>query len=335
MAKLRSKLGEWELPHVHTWRERTRHIGRERVPLVFEDTRVATLGSCFAEELAAAMTRLGLHGAMHPTGLLYNTRSIRQELDRAAGRWPANDEETAWPVRGGFVHPFKSYHRVFDTREALDRWSSSLDRQAAELLHSAQVVVITLGLIEAWYNPATGLVYRQIPHPEVFPHLEARMRRLTVAEMLDDLEAIRSSVRDDFGAELVLTVSPVPLDATMTPLDIRVANTESKSRIRAAVSEFIDRHPDVHYFHSYEIVTTAERQSEFMLEDGRHVRRRAVDYIIQQFLATFASESISVPEVDVSWLSAPSQLAARPRQPSRIRRWARRAVGILRARSQR
>ena len=107
------------------------------------------------------------------------------------------------------------------------------------------------------------------PHPAVFPSLAPTFHRLTVAEMLEDLERIRRVVRDTFGATMIVTTSPVPLHATFTALDVRVANTESKSRIRAAVSEFVDRHPDVQYFHSYEMVTTAERQSDFFREDGR------------------------------------------------------------------
>src|SRR5205085_3309285 len=106
-----------------------------------------------------------------------------------------------------------------------------------------------LGLIETWRSPVTGNTFRQIPHPAIFPTLEPAFHRLTVAEMLDDLERIRAVVHDHLGAELVVTTSPVPLHTTFTALDVRIANVESKSRIRAAVSEFVERHPDVRYFH--------------------------------------------------------------------------------------
>src|SRR5204863_7036168 len=66
------------------------------------------------------------------------------------------------------------------------------------------------------------------------------------SDLVEDLERIRHIVRDQLGAEMVVTTSPVPLHSTFTPLVVRVANTESKSRIRAAVSEFIDAHHDVH-----------------------------------------------------------------------------------------
>ena len=152
--------------------------------------------------------------------------------------------------------------------------------------------------------------------------------------MLDDLERIRAVVRDTLGATLVVTTSPVPLHSTFTKLDVRIANMESKSRIRAAVSEFVERHPDVRYFHSYEMVMTAERQSDYFREDGRHVHRHAVKYIVSEFLRLFGDPSLQMTDVDTSWLTpiektavthraaaegasaaAPAGLAPAPRRP--------------------
>ena len=130
--------------------------------------------------------------------------------------------------------------------------------------------------------------------------------------MLDDLERIRRVVHDTSGATLIVTTSPVPLHTTFTALDVRIANTESKSRIRAAVSEFVDRHDDVRYFHSYEMVVTAERQSDYFREDGRHVQRRAVRYIISEFLRLYAEPSLHLADVDTSWLTPITKTAAEP-----------------------
>lgn len=311
MATLKSKLGKWELPHVHLWKDREVRIKAAKTPLIFPETRIATIGSCFASEIAAAMTRLQMRGAMHPTGLFYTTRTMRQELERIFGGWENYGDEAMWKVKGGYVHPFKDYGSVFGSIDELKSWSNGLDRQAEELFKSANVVVATLGLIEGWMQPRNGNHYRQIPHPDVFPSLGAKFTRLTVAEMVEDLRVIRELLLKHTGAKLVITVSPIPLHATMIDRDIRIANTESKARIRAAVSEFIDEYPDVHYFHSYEMVTTAERASDYMLEDGRHVNRRAVDFILSEFLTQVAGPGVPVPEVDISWLTPPSQKAER------------------------
>ena len=318
MVTLKSRLGDWELEQVHAWSDRALEIRATRDPLIHATTKVATIGSCFAQELAATMGQVGIVGGMHPGGLFYSTATISQELERIAGGWTVRAAEPVWPVTGGFIDPFRDYSTTHPDEATLLAERAKADAAADELFRGAKVVVATLGLIETFRNPSTGNVYRQIPHPAAYPTLGAEFHRLTVEEMLEDLERIRNVVRG-LGATLILTTSPVPLHTTFTALDVRVANMESKSRIRAAVSEFVERHPDVRYFHSYEMVMTAELQSDYFREDGRHVHRHAVKYIVAEFLRLFGDESLQMTDVDASWLTpiektAPT-VAPQPRPP--------------------
>jgi hypothetical protein len=249
---------------------------------------------------------------MHPAGLFYSTTTVRQALERVVGGWTEEDAEPLWRVGGGFVDPFRDYDTIYPDEAALLSARATVETRATDLFKGAGVVVVTLGLIETFRNPATGNTYRGIPHPSVFPSLGAEFHRLTVSEMLADLERIRVVIREQLGAEMVVTVSPVPLHTTFTPLDVRVANMESKSRIRAAVSEFIDRHADVGYFHSYDMVMTAERQSDYYRDDGRHIHRHAVRYIVSEFLRLFGEPSIQLTDADSSWLTAIDKTAAIP-----------------------
>lgn len=312
MVTLPSKLGDWQLDHVHLWADRELVIRTDGAPIIGPTTKVATIGSCFASELAASMGKAGVRGAMHPGGLFYTSTTIRQELERLAGGWPERATEPSWETDGGWVDPFRDYHTRYPDESALHASRQEADAAAEALFRDAGVVVVTLGLIEAWRSPTTGNHYRQIPHPAVYASLGPEFHRLTVAEMVEDLVRIRHVIRDVLGAEMVVTTSPVPLHATFTTLDVRVANTESKSRIRAAVSEFVERHPDVHYFPSYEMVVTAERQSDYFREDGRHVQRTAVRYIISEFLRLFADAGLRLDDVDTSWLTPISKTAAVP-----------------------
>ena len=317
MVTLKSRLGDWDLEHVQAWSDRQVVIGAPAVPLIGPTTKVATIGSCFASELAAMMDQVGVVGAMHPGGLFYSTATIRQELERIAGGWPERAAEPLWPVGDGWVDPFRDYNMTYPSEAVLLQERATADAAAEALFRDAEVVVVTLGLIETWRSRHSGSTYRQIPHPAPFPTLGATLHRLTVTEMLDDLERIRRVIGETSGAAMVLTTSPVPLHTTFTALDVRVANMESKSRIRAAVSEFVDHHDDVHYFHSYEMVTTAERQSDYFREDGRHIARPAVRYIISEFLRLYADESLHLTDVDTSWLTPISKTAATPApQPS-------------------
>ena len=312
MPTLKSRIGDWELEDLHAWSEREERIRAEAVHLIDRTTKVATIGSCFAQELAKVMGTVAIKGGMHPGGLFYSTATIRQELERITGGWPERAGDPIWNVGSGFVDPFRAYDATHPDEPTLLASRAEADAAADALFRDAQVVVVTLGLIETWRSPTTGNTFRQIPHPAVFPSLGAVFHRLTVAEMLEDLERIRTVVRDRLGAELVVTTSPVPLHTTFTPLDVRVANVESKSRIRAAVSEFVDRHPDVRYFHSYEMVVTAERQSDYFRDDGRHVHRHAVRYIVSRFLDLFAERGLQLTDVDTSWITPISKTQAVP-----------------------
>ena len=319
MATLKSRLGDWELDHVHAWSERALEIRAPLDRLIDSTTKVATIGSCFAQELAATMGDVGIVGGMHPGGLFYSTATIRQEMERIVGGWPQRSVDPVWPIPGGFIDPFRDYSTTHPDEATLLAERVAADAAADELFRGAKVVVATLGLIETFRNPVTGNVYRQIPHPAAYPTLGAEFHRLTVDEMLGDLERIRTVVRDTLGATLIVTTSPVPLHTTFTDHDVRVANIESKSRIRAAVSEFVDRHPDVRYFHSYEMVVTAERQSDYFREDGRHVHRHAVRFIVSEFLRLFGDTSLQMTDVDASWLTPIEKTAAilppQPRAP--------------------
>lgn len=311
MTKLTGKLGEWDLPHVHMWKDRSKEIKFSRHPLITLETRIVIIGSCFADGMTEAMQQLRLNSTMHPTGYFYNTRSIRQEIERIFGEWPEYHEEAYWKTNSGFVHPFKSYYDVHPSESSLKAWSDKLDTQAETLFKKANIIVLILGLTEIWVNPETKNVYRQIPHPDVFKLSGALFHRLTVSEMVDDLSAIRSVLRNNMDVEIIVMVGPTPLHSTMTPLDVRVGNMESKSRVRAAASEFVERYPDVHYFHSYEIVNTAERMSDFTREDGRHIQERATGYISQQLLRMFAADDVPVPTLDTSWITPPLQTVER------------------------
>jgi hypothetical protein len=156
MPVLKSRLGDWDLEHVHEWSKRELVIRGSPRPLIGSATKIATIGSCFASELASMMREIGLHGGMHPAGLFYSTATIRQELERIAGGWAERAAETPWRVGDGYVDPFRDYDTTYRDESALADSRRAADRAADELFRGANVVVATLGLIETWRNPSTA-----------------------------------------------------------------------------------------------------------------------------------------------------------------------------------
>ena len=83
---------------------------------------------------------------------------------------------------------------------------------------------------------------------------------------------------------MILTVSPVPLDATFRDMDIIIANNFSKSVLVSAAHEIIANEAKdyCYYFPSYEIVMNSDRQKTWR-DDFRHVQPEMVDFILRKF----------------------------------------------------
>ena len=274
-------------------------------PILKKDSYVATIGSCFAQELASAMKKVGIESSFGKTELLhYNTTSIRQQFQLAYGLWPEYSEETIWKVSGGYVHPFYDYYTVYPSVRELEDHAERISDSYENTFKTADIIVITLGLIECWRNPKTNNVFRNIPHPEVMDEIKPEFFRLTTSQMMDDLCAIYKMIKDNNpSAEIVITTSPIPLHNTFTDKDVRIANSESKSRIRATVSEFVEKYPDVNYMYSYELVMDAKNKFDYWKDDNRHIHKHAVDYIMSQFIKQFSDGSVQTPHVDTSWIT--------------------------------
>jgi Flp pilus assembly protein TadD len=152
-------------------------------------------------------------------------------------------------------------------------------------------VVVTLGMVEAWFDARLGL-YHNGPPPGPALRREPdrfQLHVLSVEETLDALQAMHGLLKR-FGHpefRIMLTVSPVPLKATFTGRDCLAANTYSKAALRAAAEEFAWAHPEVDYFPSYEMVTLTGREQAFD-RDNIHVTRETVDVIMDRVMLKYA-----------------------------------------------
>jgi hypothetical protein len=222
---------------------------------------------------------------------------MAQELAYLFGESDYADEPLWQDDDGLWIHPFKDYHKRFETREQLIEWSGNIDADARRLFSEADVIVVTLGLTEVWESVQTGRPFIHIPPPDVFRKGVARFRPTSFRDNVDSLERLHRTISSFTKAHLIVTVSPIPLYATFRDMDVRVANTISKSILRAAVAEFLLEHRDVEYFHSYEIASGLERPQELFEDDARHVKPGGVKLLIDQFMKMFADDgSLVAPD---------------------------------------
>jgi hypothetical protein len=284
----------------------TRDITIERQGTFPSTHRFFTIGSCFANELRHALEERNItvlpkiNPSIHhlfPEEFkkevswgkwderaqlqFYNTFSIRQEFEKAFGIWRQADNDYIRVEHGGEVKYWDAYRRALYTRtpEEFAEIKSALDHSLADAIHSADAIVITLGMTETFFRKDNGLAMCQYNR---FLCDHAIFRATTYEENFANVDRICELYFGQYpDRKIVLTVSPVGLAQTFTETDVVVANMESKSILRAVAGAIARKWPNVLYWPSYEIVMWNENSWQV---DLRHVHPDRVASIMDAFV---------------------------------------------------
>ncbi len=289
----------------------SQRIGREwflpaiqpRFKIQRED-RIFAIGSCFARGIEKGLQGVGMR-----------VESVASEFDAFERSRPgvtplgftnkytvfSTLNDLRWALDPGCVYPEEAFVPLDDgrwvdlqTNPTLKYGDLELTRERRRLINTVnarvadcRVLVLTLGLVEAWRDTRTGLYTNMTPTPEMLRAAPERFlfevtsydQNRTALEEIHSLLAAHGH-RD---TQIVVTVSPVPLMATFRGGDVVVANAHSKALLRAAAEEWAARHANVHYFPSYEMVSYSDPALVWE-QDLRHVKGQAAQTIIKWFL---------------------------------------------------
>lgn len=271
------------------------------------------IGSCFARNVEERLEQAGAtvtsrhirvrdlgNKSAREGGVFnkYTPASILQELKWSAGieEYP---EEALLPVsKSNYYDPFLSGKAGSGTIEELMARRQEVKEYFAQAFQ-ADVVILTLGLIEAWIDQETGLILNEAPQPKVLARNKERFSflKLSLEQCEEALAEIHSILvaKGKPGQKIILTVSPVPLGRTFTADDIIVANTTSKSTLRVAALRLAERTQDLDYFPSYEGVLHSDPALSWQ-RDRLHVSDVVVGHIIKTFLHRYGVTQ-SAPEL--------------------------------------
>ena len=275
------------------------------------DAKVATAGSCFAQHIARYLRQSGFNYYIaepgHPLipesvrvennyglfsaryGNIYTARQLLQLFERAYGLFePAED---CWKTAElSYVDPFRPSAQpggfISEDEMRLDRRQHlALVREMFETL---DVFVFTLGLTECWVSRADGAAFPICPGVEGGTFDETR--HMFVNETVDDVVSEMTAflmhlARVNPKAQVILTVSPVPLAATARrDQHVLTATTYSKSVLRVAAEMLRSRFDHVHYFPSYEIITGGFSRGAYYAADLRNVLENGVSHVMGLFM---------------------------------------------------
>lgn len=263
---------------------------------VTKDTRIVTMGSCFAQELKKWLEKNNFSCLPHEWGVIYSPQSIRQIIQSSLDREQWNPVEPFWKFNGAYYDPYikSSDHtgpRYLGKNE--DEAQINLEshyRRSSKLLRDADLVVWTLGLTELWRNSIDKLAYFAVPYPEVFDEQIHEFYNLTYQDVVDELRyAIETLRAHNSSVRILLSVSPVPLSISFRPeLGPFVATQYSKALLVTAAMTLIKDFEQLYYMPSYEI--TRNDPIANYSPDGRHVSRECVESIMEAFRSLYVTE---------------------------------------------
>ncbi len=137
---------------------KTHPITIKREPLIDKHTKVFAMGSCFALEIAKYLNKKNyniltpkseLNDVVDHRLIWYNTYSILYEFERIVGIFKQNNDDIWKTSSGQYQDPYRRC--VFsNTKKGLLNLINDLNKRIKECIISSEVLIITLGLVEAW-----------------------------------------------------------------------------------------------------------------------------------------------------------------------------------------
>lgn len=292
--------------------------------------RIVTAGSCFAQHVARYLTNAGYNHYVseqaHPVvprpvatahnyglfsaryGNVYTARQLNQLLKRAFGSF--EPIETSWTNGDVVVDPFRPQIQPGGYVSAAEL---EVDRKrhlacVRDAIEKMDVFVFTLGLTEAWRDKRDGAVYPLAPGVAGGDFDPARYEfvNFNETETFDDLKVALDFIRSvNPSVRIILTVSPVPLNATYEDRHVLLSTTWSKAVLRICAEKAMSRFERCEYFPSYEIITSPHARGAYFGPDCRDVTQEGVEHVMRLFLKHYGEAGAEVAALPQPAAQAP------------------------------
>lgn len=291
--------------------------------------RVATAGSCFAQEIAHRLQSSGYtyylaerppadmsaaeadrrNYAMYSCryGNLYTTAQFLQLIDRAYGRFKPQLDYWTRPEDGRFVDPFRpriepdGYATIDDMRADREHHLAAV----RDMLETMDVFVFTFGHTETWRHKPDGAILQLAPGVAggEWDENVYEFYNMTVSEVVRDFLAAVDRIREvNPRVRIILSVSPVGIIATYEDRHVIVSNMAVKSILRAAADEVVRARPNIAYLPSYDLVNVSPNAARFYRDDTRRINPHGIDRTMKMFFDHFtdqASESAAIQSLKI------------------------------------
>lgn len=248
------------------------------------NSKIVSLGSCFAENMGDKFQYFKFQNSINPFGIIFNPVSIEKIIHKAINAALFTEEDVfffneRWHCFD--VHSDLSNSNKEELLKSLNTIQKSINQQITESTH----IIITYG---------TSWVYRNLERDSIVANCHKMPQKQFKKELLS-VENLQESISNTI--KLIHSVNPnCTIIFTVSPVrhikDGFVENQWSKANIISALHKTFDfRLSTINYFPSYEIMMDELRDYRFYAEDMLHPNPVAIDYIWKRFVETTISES--------------------------------------------
>ncbi|MEZ4776973.1 MAG: GSCFA domain-containing protein [Bacteroidia bacterium] len=239
------------------------------------ESRLLSIGSCFADRIGQRMAEKKFSVVINPLGIIYNPVSLCRSLQMAV----ENESEPKF-LFAPHLHSWHSFHlhsrfnhpekEVFETqvKQAFDT--------TGEQLRRASHLILTFGTAWVYREKSSGEI---VANCHKYPANQFTKDLLSPAAVTDAFyQFLRVLLQVNPGIKILLTVSPVR--HTKEGLSL---NAVSKATLRLVCHQLTQAFENIYYFPAYEIMTDDLRDYRFYGDDLIHPSQFAESYIWEKF----------------------------------------------------
>lgn len=269
-------------------------IKKSSFPISY-DSRIVSLGSCFAVNMGAKLDYFKFRNTTNPFGILFHPLALEKAIQYSlSGRQFTEDDVFHYNERW---HCYDAHSDLSstDADELIESLNSAAKLLSTELKRATHII-ITMGTAWAYRHIEADAV---VANCHKVPQKEFTKELLTVPAIKKSLQNIIELVHQvNNEVQVIFTISPV-----RHIKDGFAENQHSKANLISSLHEILNDYPDgkkLQYFPSYEIMMDELRDYRFYAEDMIHPSQTAVDYIWEKFTEGIVTEqtSLIMNEVD-------------------------------------
>ena len=259
-------------------------IPKSNFPIDY-NSKIVSLGSCFAENMAEKLDYYKFQNNCNPFGIIFNPVSIEKMIYRIVNQIFYSENDIFFHNERWHCYEVHSDWSNYNAAEFLENLNAVLRTSLIQLFQASHII-ITYG---------TSWVYRNTESNAIVANCHKVEQKEFKKEILS-IETIEKSIQNTIGyfqiinpnVNFIFTVSPV-----RHLKDGVVENQLSKAHLISAIYQQLQTEQcklNTEYFPSYEIMMDELRDYRFYAEDMIHPSEVAIDYIWQRFSETTISE---------------------------------------------